>query len=350
MMKWSHLLNNRLVGFGIAMSIFMSDGHASPIAITTVKVKPENRVEHMTYVGLIQAKNTALVQAETPGPIKTIYHYPGDKVTEGTILLELDDTTQKIKLNVAQEVFAKANVGYNTEELNFNRAKVLYENHAISASAFEMQNANHQSITSAFNNAKSNLDVANLNLSNTKVKAPISGTVSELKVLQHSIVGIGTPLFVITSIDKLTAIIPLPEELRPYISIGSELSLKNPSLKKIIKTKISGINTTMDQKSHSFDVYVDFNNPGDWYPGNTIQAELNIKKGKAFSIPQNSVVFNNGFPQVFVIDNHKAHGVRVKEISIEGNHVWVKAPLKEGVVIAVKGASNLFSDAEVYIQ
>ena len=82
--------------FLLALVSVDNASYASPIAVTAVILSEQERIESIQFLGMIEAKNIALVQAKTPGTIKSIYYFPGDKVAEGDLLLRLDDTAQKI--------------------------------------------------------------------------------------------------------------------------------------------------------------------------------------------------------------------------------------------------------------
>ena len=336
--------------FLLALVSVDNASYASPIAVTAVILSEQERIESIQFLGMIEAKNIALVQAKTPGTINNIYYFPGDKVAAGELLLRLDDTAQKIKLDVALQVFAKAQAVYNLETFNYNRAKVLYANHAISESDYQVQTANYQSTTSAFHNAQSNLDLARLELSYTGVFSPISGTISQKKVLENSVVGIGTPLFVVTSIKKLSAIIPVPEHICNQLSLGLPVQLKNLSSQSLIKAHITGIDATVNQSTHSRNVYANFDNPGGWHPGNTIEATFLLPKSKGFSVPQQAVVFQSGSAQVFVINNNHVRALNVEETITNGKNVWIRGALKNGMKIVSTGAGNIFNGAEVSIK
>lgn len=325
--------------------------HARVIAVTTITLKLKERIEPVTFLGILKSKDTALIQTKTAGPINHIYHFPGDQVKTGDLLLELDDTTQKIKLAVAKQMFDKANVGLDTEQQNYDRAKVLNANHAISSSTFQLQKANYQSILSAYNNAKSNLELAELNLSYTKVISPMSGTINQLKVLQHAIVNVGTPLFVMSSIQNLTAIIPVTAQSRHYFSPKLKVYLQDPFTHKRIMAKVDGIGTDIDQKNHSFNVYMDFVNPGGWYPGQTVEAAFQIHKGSAFLVPQQAITYATGVPRVFIIQALHAKPIDIVQLNMTNQNVWITSPhLKEGMVIVVSRSSDLFDDAPVDIK
>ncbi|AHE68036.1 efflux RND transporter periplasmic adaptor subunit [Legionella oakridgensis] len=336
-----------LCGFLILFSCQAT--YSNPIAVTATVLSSSEKTYTESFLGVIQPKEMALVQAKTSGQIKEIYFYPGDEVKKNEILLQIDKTNDQIKLDIAEEMYSKALVAFNTETFNFKRAESLYANKAIPESEFKAQKLEYQSALSALNNAKSNLELAKLNLSYTSVTSPISGKISEKKVLAHSVVEIGTPLYVITSTQKLIAVIPIPESLRSKLSSGLTTIITNQAAHESISAKIRGIDPISNEKNHSVNVYIDFDNPGTWYPGNTVSAKFRLSIEKGFSVPQESIVYHNGFPEIYVINQNKANALKVKETIMKGSTVWIQGPLKNGMTIAVSGAANLYDGATVTI-
>jgi len=132
--------------------------------------------------------------------------------------------------------------------------------------------------------------------------------------------------------------------------IGKDVKLIDLIAGETIKAKISGMSPITDQKSSSVSYYVDFINPGAWFPGDTVKVIIPISVESAFLVPQNSVVFRNGYAQIFKLVGNKVKGIPVKHTITSKGLVWIKGDLKTGMKIVVGGANKVLDGATVIIQ
>ena len=70
--------------------------------------------------------------------------------------------------------------------------------------------------------------------------------------------------------------------------------------------------------------------------------EFILEKDIAFPVPVQSVVYKNGFAEVFVISKGKAKGERVEVVHLDHDVAWIKGKaLKNGIKIVTEGAVYL---------
>ncbi len=320
------------------------------ISITATQAHYQTHQTRVSLIGFIKGKELSVIQAKASGQVDEIKAFVGDKVKKGALLLSLKETDEKIKLEVARSSFAKAEAAFELEALNYQRAKALYQSKAISLSKFQLQKLNFQTMKSDLKAAEVNLKLAKLKLAATQVRSPIDGVVFERKVHAHSLVAPGDPLYIMSSPNNLRAVIPVPMKLVANVKEVQLVRLENTINGKKINGTIVGSSPIINQQTHSADFYVDFENLAGFLPGQTVIASLVVKEEQAVALPQQAIVYKQGYPEIYVITNQKAEGVRVDVSLDKKGLMWVTGKIQEGALIAVRGAVNLYNGVTVRVE
>lgn len=143
----------------------------------------------------------------------------GESFPAGAVLTELESDNYKIKQQQAQDQFEFAKASYEDK-------KELRKGNFTSD--FELKKSEYE-----FRTAKSNLAIAQLNLSYCKIKAPFSGKIVEVLTREYETVRPGQQLLRIIDDNSLLAVMNIPlSKVRP---VGSEMMIKLQD-----GTKISG--------------------------------------------------------------------------------------------------------------
>lgn len=161
------------------------------IEYLTSNVMYGNIENNVTAVGNVQPIKYVDVGAQISGQIKTIYVKLGQEVKKGKLLALIDPTTYESKITgakasldtlIAQKKEQEAEL--HLDILQDNRNLNLLNHHAvavkdieISKAAIQTTKAKIDAIKAQITQAESELDIANTNLSYTKVMAPMSGTI-----------------------------------------------------------------------------------------------------------------------------------------------------------------------------
>ena len=105
----------------------------------------------------------------------------------------------------------------------------------------EKEKAKYESVLASLKVAKSNLKEAENRFKDTEVKSPMDGVIDEKKVTLHSLVNIGTPLFVISDHKEVKVVVPVPLKYSAYLQRGKPVTIKGTSDEKSVKAEISNI-------------------------------------------------------------------------------------------------------------
>ena len=177
-------------------------------------VKKGNIVDMVEASGPINPVNTTQVGALVSGEILQIYVDYNSEVKKGDLMAVIDQTQilaqlseAKASLSSAKESLESAEVSYRLAQKNYERYKSLYEKNYVSKVTLEEHELSYANAKSSLNaaqanvvRAKSNVETAEKNLSNTKIVSPIDGVVLTRKVSEGQTItaGFSTPeLFVV---------------------------------------------------------------------------------------------------------------------------------------------------------
>lgn len=151
------------------------------IRVKVAKVSQETLSIPVQSSGIVTTNEETRLSFKTGGIITGIFCKEGDKVKKGDILASLNLSEISAQVNQAKD-------GYDKTIRDYNRAKNLYNDSV--ATLEQIQNA-----LTVMNIAKSNLDIAQFNLSHSKIIAPDNGIILKQFVKENEMIAAGYPVF-----------------------------------------------------------------------------------------------------------------------------------------------------------
>ncbi len=165
----------------------------------------------------IEAELSVTVHAEATGRILELEVEEGDVVEEGDLLAKVKKDTQATGLE-------RANVNYEKAQADLERVQRLFDKGI--ASKEELDNAKNAARTAKIDRKDRRRDI-----SDTTVKAPFGGTVTERLISQGSFVSNGEQLFSITGFETLVARVYVPEKELDRIRVGQDADIEGKAAK-----------------------------------------------------------------------------------------------------------------------
>ncbi|MFH1197720.1 MAG: efflux RND transporter periplasmic adaptor subunit [bacterium] len=164
------------------------------IPVKIVEVKKELVAVPIETSGIVSFSEELKLSFKTGGILEKLLVEEGEFVTKGSVIARLDLSEISAYVVQAKNAFEKA-------ERDFNRVKNLY--HENVATLEQFQNAE-----TGFNISKSNLGIAEFNLSNSVIKAPSDGRILKKLAEEKELVSAGYPviLFGSQSISNLVKV------------------------------------------------------------------------------------------------------------------------------------------------
>lgn len=154
------------------------------------------------FVGRFEAAQSVEVRARVGGYIQAVHFRDGQFVRRGQLLFTLDPRPAQAQLAAARAQLAQAEAQLALARSNFTRNEGLLAAQAISQAEFDASRAAVQQGEAATAAANAAIRSAELQLSFTRVTAPISGHVSDRRVDPGNLVAGGS-----SAADVLTTIV-----------------------------------------------------------------------------------------------------------------------------------------------
>ena len=194
---------------GSADEIAADEALAIPVEAT--KVAESDMAAYYSGTATLEADEQATVVSQITGVVLEIKVEEGDFVEAGQILAQVE--TDRYSLQVE-----RANAAFIRLEMDFQRKKELYTKQLVSAEDYER-------VASEYAAQKAGVELAKLDLEYTKIRAPISGYISERLVRAGNLVKLHDPVYRITNYDPLLAILHVPERELSVLRKGLEVSM-----------------------------------------------------------------------------------------------------------------------------
>ena len=239
----------------------------------------------------LQGYLTQNVAPSLTGKIEHIYREVGDKVKKGDNLVRMDQTQYKT-----------TKITMSNLEIEKNRITQLLR----SGSATRQQ---YDQIITQYNSTKEQLDFLE---TNTYVKAPFVGVISA-KNYEDGELYSGQPILILTQIDKLKALVAIPETYFPKFKEGMKLSLTSEIYPdKVFPAKVEVVYPTVDPQSHTFQCKIVIPNDKNLLrPGMYVTTTIGLGKANAMIVPYQSVEKLVGANDRYVFINEGGYAKRV---------------------------------------
>ncbi len=280
----------------------------------------------------LQGYLTLNVAPSVTGKIEHIYCEVGDRKTKGQDLVRMDQTQYKT---------TKITLG------NLEVEKNRIENLLRSGSATQQQ---YDQILTQYNSTKEQLEFLQ---ANTYVKAPFSGVISA-KNYEDGELYSGQPILVLTQLDKLKALVAVPETYFPRFKEGMKLQLTSEIYpQKVFTATVEVVYPTIDATTHTFQVKIVVPNGQHLLrPGMYVTTTIGLGKAKVLVAPYQAVekLVGANDRYVFINDNGRAKRVAVELGQRFDQNIEIIAPeIVEGVELVTVGQHKLVDGVKINV-
>lgn len=164
----------------------------------------EDIVEWDEYTGRLQAVESVEIRSRVSGYLKQIGFKDGGKVKKGDLLFVVDPRPYMAQLHQAKAELDRAKSRLELAQNDVGRAQRLLKEQAISEEEYDTRSKNLVQAAASLESSKATVELAQLNVDFTQIRAPISGRISRKLITEGNLVAADTTvLATIVSIDPI---------------------------------------------------------------------------------------------------------------------------------------------------
>ncbi|OAT37269.1 MdtA/MuxA family multidrug efflux RND transporter periplasmic adaptor subunit [Proteus myxofaciens] len=176
--------------------------------------KEEDVPQFLTALGTVHAINSVTITSRVEGQLMAIHFVEGQQVKQGDLLAEIDPRPFEVKLAQAKGQLAKDQATLANARLDLTRYQKLAKTNLVSQQELDNQIALVKQAQASIQIDEASIRDAQLQLTYSKITAPISGRVGlkQVDVGNYISGGSSTPIVVINQMDSVDVLFTLPEQ------------------------------------------------------------------------------------------------------------------------------------------
>jgi membrane fusion protein (multidrug efflux system) len=285
-------------------------------------VKGEQAAAHVDVVGSITSDRLVNLSARLGATVQSIPVSAGDVVTNGQVLVVLDDRGLRQQLALSEAQFKQA-------ESEYRRAVTLFEKSATTAQAKEGAEA-------AFLSAQARLRETQVMLSYTLMTAPFDGVVTDRRVEAGDLAAPGQVLLSVYDPRRMRLDVPVPVRLLGQFHMGQAVDVTLDGFKKPLKGVVREVVSEVDPLSRTQKVKVHLDNTAlPVLPGTYGWIAVEGETRNALWVPVSAVYRVGQQDLVQVVADGRALRRVVRTGAVEKGRVDILSGLAAGDVVLV---------------
>jgi HlyD family secretion protein len=335
-------------------------GAEAPISVKVQYARQGTLVLRLTATGYTRAICQVPLTAQVAGVVDSLPVYEGKAVRKDELLLKINDADYLLAVAEAKEQLNQTMVTYGQQraerlnatirvdsslgyyldphrtekayrhaERDFAAGKISQENLFLLKSEYEAaqifaEESKRQLIASRSGLIKAmiGLQRAELNLSRTRLIAPFSGIVANLKVAAGQPISAGTECMTLVNLDTILIDVEVLESEAPQVEMGRHATATFAAFpNEVFKGKVVAANPLVDvEKRVRRAVVAIANKDHRLIPG--LYAQVKIESQfltKRLIVPKEAIVLRDQRKVVFIVRNEGGNGESEKE----GNAKWL---------------------------
>lgn len=353
----------------------------APIDVLSAAAITRNLQRGVEVVGSLAADEEVVVSAQAAGELSQLSVDFGSYVAKGQVIAQIDQRDAKLKVDQAEATLkqtmarlgmregekfdrnqnpdvkvAKAQLDW--EKMTLDRQTQLVEKGDVSRAVYDqalttynLAQARYQAALDAVNQQlavveqqRAALDLAKKALTDTVVRAPISGAVKEKHASRGTYLPVNGKIATLVKINPLRLRADIPEYAAASVRTGQTMTLKTEAFPdRAFTGRVVRIGASLNEQTRALTVEAEVANPSNLLrPGMFAKSSLiTAKEAPAVMVPQRAVQVVAGLNKVFAIENGRVSERIVKTGATDGDLIEIVDGVKSGETVALSNLDKL---------
>lgn len=286
-------------------------------------------------VGTSRALQSIELHPATSGEVIAVNFQPGQQVSAGDVLVELERRDEELALSLA--------------EIQLEDAERLYDRYQRTGSSGAVLPTETDAARTAVEAARIQVERARVALEYRTIEAPFDGYVGITDVDRGDRINPDTVITTLDNRDSLLVSFNVPEALVGEVAVGDDVSVSTwNSRGSTAIGRVVDIGSRIDPATRTFEARASVDNKTDELrPGMSFRVSMNLE-GTAYPvITETAVQWGADGAYIWAVVDKRAHRVPVNVVQRQQGVVLVDAPLEAGELVVVEGIQRLRDGLEV---
>jgi multidrug efflux system membrane fusion protein len=329
------------------------------VPVVTAQVRKADMPVNLSGLGTVVPTDAVTVHTRVDGQLMSVNFREGQMVRQGDLLMQIDPRPYQVQLLQAEGQMAKDQAMLKNARMDLERYRTLVKQGIIPQQQMDTQTSTVDQAEAAVKSDQGGVESAKLNLTYSRITAPVSGTVGLRLVDAGNMVKAAdvNGLVVITPLSPINVMFTIPaDNIQTVLAnskVGKPLAVDaydRDFVKKLASGVLLAVDNQVDPSTGTVRLKAQFPNKDKaLFPNQFVNAKLRTDTLQgALVVPAAAVQRSPKGNFVYVVKGDNTVDLRPVEIQLtEGDTIALKSGVTENDKVAIDGLDKLSPGTKV---